>query len=145
MSTNSVSVDRAGSCTKCHSCHSSVLITVIGGWVNSRVVVRRKKSDQVLQQVFVSPILSAQSPTKFIIEVANSKFELTMDHDISIYTFPFHLPTGGNIRLYAENNKLEPIASVFDPVVLPVKYVSFCAYDNLARFYYDCGGERPQQ
>lgn len=48
--------------------------TVIGGWVNSRVLIRRKKSDQVLQQVFVTPILSAQTPIKFIIEVANSKF-----------------------------------------------------------------------
>lgn len=47
--------------------------TVIGGWVNSRVVIRRKKSAQDLQQVFVKPILSAQMPTKFIIEVANSK------------------------------------------------------------------------
>lgn len=47
--------------------------TVIGGWVNSRVVIRRKKSAQDLVQVFVKPILSAQTPTKFIIEVANSE------------------------------------------------------------------------
>lgn len=48
-------------------------IAVIGGWVNSRVLIRRKKSDpNALQQVFVPPILTAQTPTKFILEVANS-------------------------------------------------------------------------
>lgn len=37
------------------------------------VLIRRKKSDvNPVQQVFVTPILSAQAPTKFIIEVANS-------------------------------------------------------------------------
>lgn len=48
---------------------------------------------------------------------------------------------GGTVRIYGENDKLEPIASVFDPLVLPVNYVSFCAYDNLVRFYYDCSGQ----
>ncbi|XP_031630189.1 uncharacterized protein LOC116345171 [Contarinia nasturtii] len=92
---------------------------IIGGWVNSRVLIRRKKSDpNPLQQVFVPPILSAQTPTKFIVEVANS----------------------GTVRIYGENDQLEPIASVFDPLVLPVNYVSFCGYDNLVRFYYDCTG-----
>lgn len=39
------------------------------------VLIRRKKSDpNPLQQVFVPPILSAQTPTKFIIEVANSMY-----------------------------------------------------------------------
>lgn len=49
--------------------------------------------------------------------------------------------TGGTVRIYAESDKLEPIASVFDPIVLPVNYVSFCGYDNLVRFYYDCSGQ----
>ncbi|XP_055311129.1 uncharacterized protein LOC129573947 [Sitodiplosis mosellana] len=93
---------------------------IIGGWVNSRVLIRRKKSDvNPLQQVFVPPILSAQTPVKFIIEVANS----------------------GTVRIYAESDKIEPIASFFDPIVLPVNYVSFCGYDNLVRFYYDCSGQ----
>lgn len=42
--------------------------------MNSRVVIRRKKSDQVLTQVFINNVLSAQQPTKFVIEVANSKY-----------------------------------------------------------------------
>lgn len=49
---------------------------------------------------------------------------------------------GGFVRIYAETDKLEPIASIFDPLVIPVKYVSFCAYDNLVRFFYDCNGKR---
>lgn len=48
---------------------------------------------------------------------------------------------GGTVRIYGENDQLEPIATVFDPLVLPVNYVSFCAYDNLVRFYYDCSGQ----
>lgn len=48
---------------------------------------------------------------------------------------------GGTVRIYAESDKLEPIASVFDPIVIPVNYVSFCGYDNLVRFYYDCNWE----
>lgn len=40
------------------------------------VLIRRKKSDtNPLSQVFVPPILSAQTPTKFIIEVANSTYQ----------------------------------------------------------------------
>lgn len=45
------------------------------------------------------------------------------------------------MRIYSENDKLEPIASVFDPIIVPVAYVSFCAFDNLALFYYDCSGQ----
>lgn len=71
MSTSSVSINGAIRCV--HFFLINLIVAVIGGWVNSRVVVRRKKSDQVLQQVFVKPILSATIPTKFIIEVANSK------------------------------------------------------------------------
>lgn len=52
-----------------------LFVAVIGGWVNTRVVIRRKKSAEDLQHVFVKPILSAQMPTKFIIEVANSKWK----------------------------------------------------------------------
>lgn len=46
------------------------------------------------------------------------------------------------MRIYVETDKLEPIASIFDPNVIPVKYVSFCAYDNLVRFFYACSGKR---
>lgn len=48
---------------------------------------------------------------------------------------------GGTVRIFSENDKLEPIASVFDPIIIPVAYVSFCAYDNLVLFYYDCSGQ----
>lgn len=56
----------------------------------------------------------------------------------SLWMYDF---TGGSVRIYAESDQLEPIASVFDPIVLPVGYVSFCGYDNLVRFYYDCSGQ----
>lgn len=59
------------------------------------------------------------------------------------FVFIFHVSNlGGWVRLYAESDKLEPIASVFDPIVLPVRYVSFCGYDSVVRFYYDCSGKR---
>lgn len=114
------------------------------------VLIRRKKSDvNPLQQVFVPPILSAQTPVKFIIEVANSTYFSASVYDYLGWTrsrafsssssFVLYL-TGGTVRIYAESDKIEPIASVFDPLVLPVNYVSFCGYDNLVRFYYDCSG-----
>lgn len=110
----------------------------------SGVLIRRKKSDpNPLQQVFVTPILSAQTPTKFIIEVANSMLFLFYLHflrEITQNDIYMNL-TGGTVRIYAESDKLEPIASVFDPIVLPVNYVSFCGYDALVRFYYDCSGQ----
>lgn len=48
---------------------------------------------------------------------------------------------GGTVRIFSENDKLEPIASVFDPIIIPVAYVSFCGFDNLVVFYYDCSGQ----
>lgn len=118
------------------------------------VLIRRKKSDtNPLAQIFVPPILSAQSPTKFIIEVANSTYQkqstdpliaCSNDKIISLFSFFFFNAfslAGGTVRIYSENDQLEPIASVFDPIIVPVAYVSFCAFDNLALFYYDCSGQ----
>lgn len=48
---------------------------------------------------------------------------------------------GGFVRIFSELDKLQPIAAIFDPTLLPVRFVSFCAYDNLIRFYYDCNGQ----
>lgn len=91
----------------------------------------------------MTPILSAQTPTKFIIEVANSMLFLFYLHFLRKITQNdmYMNLTGGTVRIYAESDKLEPIASVFDPIVLPVNYVSFCGYDALVRFYYDCSGQ----
>lgn len=52
---------------------------------------------------------------------------------------------GGFVRIYVETDTLEPIASIFDPNVIPVKYVSFCAYDNLVRYFYACSGKRERE
>lgn len=111
------------------------------------VLIRRKKSDpNPLQQVFVPPILSAQTPIKFIIEVANSMYFLrariilVQFYFIAMIVRIFFF-AGGTVRIYAESDKIEPIASVFDPIVLPVNFVSFCGYDALVRFYYDCSGQ----
>lgn len=112
------------------------------------VLIRRKKSDtNPLQQVFVPPILSAQAPTKFIIEVANSTYRTANSVVVFFcvnnkmrFLFIFAC-TGGTVRIYSENDKLEPIASAFDPTIVPVAYVSFCAFDNLVLFYYDCSGQ----
>lgn len=51
---------------------------VIGGWTNSRVLIRRKKSDEVLTQVFTFGQMTPNTPTKFVLEVANSKYPLSM-------------------------------------------------------------------
>lgn len=75
MSTNSVGRPISKPTHFISSVFLSFICTVIGGWVNSRVLIRRKKSDpnQVLQQVFVNSVLSSQTATKFVIEVTNSE------------------------------------------------------------------------
>lgn len=48
---------------------------VIGGWQNSRVLIRRKKSEELMTQVFVFHTMTPNTPTKFVIEVAHSKWD----------------------------------------------------------------------
>lgn len=132
-----------------HSCkHVFILLSifffstfsVIGGWTNSRVLIRRKKSDEVLSQVFIFNMMTPHTPTKFVLEVSNSKY---LFPSIAVRTKLFDLIylvlfAGGNVRIYSDHDKSQPIAAVFDPQVLPVSYVSFAAFDTNVDFFYDC-------
>lgn len=45
----------------------------------------------------------------------------------------------GILQVFAESmDKYEPVAKVYDPDLLPVKYFSFGSHDNLVKFHYDC-------
>lgn len=57
---------------------------VIGGWDNTRVLLRKKKNAETLKEVFESNIVNLNRPTKVILEVANSE----LDRHIS-FSFDF--------------------------------------------------------
>lgn len=42
------------------------------------------------------------------------------------------------MRIYSEHDKAKPIAAIFDPIIVPVNYVSFAAYDTNVDFFYNC-------
>lgn len=46
---------------------------VIGGWGNTRILIRRKYSGNVLSETFEDDMMTEDRPTKFLIEIAKSK------------------------------------------------------------------------
>lgn len=46
---------------------------VIGGWENSRVLLRKRRSAETLVEVFESSVINLNRPTKMVLEVANSE------------------------------------------------------------------------
>ncbi|XP_031619784.1 uncharacterized protein LOC116338571 [Contarinia nasturtii] len=90
---------------------------VIGGWSNERVVIRKKKGANVLAEAYESRIINQEKPTKMLLEVANS----------------------GNIRLYSEKLKSQPIITVLEENPLPIQYISFSSFENSeVQFFYNC-------
>lgn len=51
-----------------------IFFSVIGGWANSKVLIRRKKSDNVLAEVNVNKVINEEKPTKIVIEVSNCTY-----------------------------------------------------------------------
>lgn len=124
----------------------SILIAVIGGWGNTRILIRRKYSGEVLTETFENNIMSDKTPTKFLIEIARSEenafncglFFIDLELVFSAWFFFFKF-LGGSIRLYSEKYKTEPLAKTFDANLLPIQYVSFASFEsNRNEFYYNC-------
>lgn len=118
---------------------------MIGGWGNTRILIRRKKSNDVLTEMEVVNPINNDRPTKIVIEITNS--ELNRNKVITslmlllinwlIYLL---IISEGHIRLYTEANVGFPLASAYDPKPIAVKYLSFAAWDNAeVYFYYKCG------
>lgn len=53
--------------------------------------------------------------------------------------FYFHLRLGGNIRLYTEKFKSQPIVAILEDNPLPIQYISFASFENSeTQFFYNC-------
>lgn len=53
--------------------HAFFLLVVIGGWDNSRVLIRRKKGSDVMNELHIADILSKTEPSKIVIEITERK------------------------------------------------------------------------
>lgn len=50
-----------------------MFIAVIGGWGNSRVAIRKKKTNNTITELTVDDVLSPFKPVKVLVEIKNSK------------------------------------------------------------------------
>lgn len=90
---------------------------MLGGRGPFHVQLRRKVGSETLAKVGLPNIISANKPTKFILEVTDE----------------------GKITLYSSHNPFVPIFKVFDKQPLQVKYLSFSSNeDKLAQFFFGC-------
>jgi len=88
---------------------------VIGGWGNSRNLIR--KNNQVLAKVKEFNILSETRPVKIIVEVTKA----------------------GAIRVFTDHNKSKPLLEVQDDQpIKEINYVSFSAYYRDLDIFYNC-------
>lgn len=92
---------------------------MIGGWANTRVIIRRKQGDDVLRDVEVVDVLSKDKYTVFLVEITDSG-------DIKIFSRdglrPFKLVTGAT-----------------DPNPIKVQYISFGSYlGTKVQTYFNC-------
>lgn len=94
--------------------------TVIGGWVNSRVEIRKRWNGPILATAITPNVLSDVKRKKFVIEVT----------------------TAGYIRVYSEDDLVKPLVAAFDPKPINIKYLGFKnSKDEIVKFYFDY---RPQ-
>lgn len=100
------------------------MFTVIGGFRNTRVLIRKRINGAVLADVYWPNVLSEWKKKKFV-------FEVTL---------------GGEIQLYSEDNPYKPMVTAFDPKPITIDYMSF---RNLARetlsLYYGNAPEKTQE
>lgn len=97
-----------------------MIAAVIGGWDNTRTILRKRINGVVLDDVFWPNLLSEHKRSKFIIEIS----------------------TIGDIKLYAEEDLYHPIVHAFDGNPLAVQYMSIKNYkkEHIELFY---GMKRP--
>lgn len=88
---------------------------VIGGWGNTRALIR--KNGVVLAKVDEFNVLDENKPIKVIVE----------------------LTTTGSLRMWTDYNKSRPLLQANDPKpITDIAAVSFSAYYRELDFYYGC-------
>lgn len=55
-------------------------LTVIGGWGNQKILIRRKMSDNVLAEVNTLNAINADRPTKIVIEITDSNLNFSITY-----------------------------------------------------------------
>lgn len=92
-----------------------MIAAVIGGWDNTRTIIRKRINGAVLDDAFWPNLLSEHKRTKFVIEIS----------------------TIGDIKIYAEDDLYHPIVQAFDVNPLAVQYLSIKNYnkEHIELFY----------
>jgi len=99
----------------------SVYEIIIGGWKNTRHVIRRKKGEEVLEELHLPELLLENKQSKFLIQLTNN-------NELEVFV-------GG--KLY------KPVLWTKDPKPIPVKYISFASNDgNRVLVFYNCEGDK---
>lgn len=89
---------------------------IIGGWMNSRVEIRKRWNGPVIASVSVPNVMSLVKRRKFVIEVS---------HD-------------GWINLFSDHDLYKPLISAYDPVPVHVNWLGFKNKQGVpVKFYYD--------
>lgn len=97
--------------------HDNVYEFVIGGWDDTKVVLRRRRNNDVLQEEHISNSISKAQATKFVISINAAGF-IVVYNDVSSY---------------------KPVIWANDPDPIHVKYVSFASNaSEVIDYYYDC-------
>lgn len=118
-----------------------------------RVLIRKKKGANVLAEVYESRVINQERPTKLLLEIANSMhfihtfikmtkksndFRIRFHFCARIYSQIIHF-SGGNIRLWSEKLKSQPIITFLEENPLPIQYISFASFENSeTQFFYNC-------
>lgn len=89
---------------------------VIGGWMNTRIEIRKRMNGPILASVNTPNIMSMIKRKKFVIEVT----------------------TDGWINVYSDADLYKPLISAYDPNPVPVNWLGFKSIEGLpVKFYYD--------
>lgn len=117
--------------------------SVIGGWNNSRTIIRRQKRIVIFQTT--NNVLSSDEPIEFTIEITSrayhflfvySCFVLTMFAGANFTIFFFLSFADGEINIFREGEK---IVEAFDQNPLDIDYVNLGNSDsNEIDYYYNC-------
>ena len=112
--------------------------SVIGGWGNSKTLIRRKRQDLDLRITDSEHVLTTNVPLKALIEISTGESRLNA---LKFQQSPIVPLSDGLIRVYMEHS-VAPIAEVQDSNPLPINYFGFASFEHsLARYFYNCPGE----
>lgn len=116
-------------------------VLVLGGWGNTRAVVRKRIENYALKDLTLSSVISAVRPLKVIIEMSQGN-ELLRNMVVRVFYWKNSLFIDGHINVFTDDNP-EPLIRAYDPLPLPIKYVSFASHHSASvEFLYNCVSDK---